>query len=51
MVMEAEVVVAPSLFYVDCGSSPLEAGGVIADGLNWHLWGCPFGKNLLDVQI
>ena len=33
MVMGAEVVVAPGLFYIDCGSSPLEAGEAIAGGL------------------
>ena len=33
----AEVVVASDLFYVNCGPGLLEAGGVIVDGLNWHL--------------
>ena len=49
--MGAEVVVAPGLFYVDCSSSPLEAGKVIVDGLNWHLWVCAFRKNLPAGQI
>ena len=47
----AEVVVASDLFYVNCGPSPLEAKGVMVDGKNWHLWGCPFGENLPDGQI
>ena len=40
--MGAEGVVAPGLFYIDCSFGPSEAGKAIADGLNWHLWGCPF---------
>ena len=44
--MGAVVVVAPGLFYINCGSGPLEAGKAIADGLKWHLQGCPFGENL-----
>ena len=51
MARGAEMVVAPGLFYVDCGSGLLEAGEVIVDGLNWHLWGCPFGEDLPDNQI
>ena len=35
--MGAGVVVAPGLFYIDCGSGPSEAGKVVVDGLNWHL--------------
>ena len=50
MVMGAEVVVAPGLFYVNCGSGLSEANKAIADGLNWHLWRCPFGENLPDGQ-
>ena len=49
--MGAEVVVAPGLFYIDCSSGPSEAGGVIADGQNWHLWGCPIGENFPVSQI
>ena len=49
--MGAEVVVAPGLFYINCSSGPLEAGKAIVDGLNWHLWGCPFGENLPVSQI
>ena len=51
MARGAEVVEASDLFYVDCGTSLSETGGVIVDGLNWHLWGCPFGENLPDGQI
>ena len=50
MAMGAEVVVAPGLFYIDCGSGLLEAGDMIVDGLNWHPQGCPFGENPLDGQ-
>ena len=46
-----EEMVAPGLFYVDCSSGPLGDSGVIADGPNWHLWGCTFGGNLPDGQI
>ena len=49
--MGAEVVVAPGLFYVSCSSGLLETSEAMADGLNWHLWGCPFGDNLPDSQI
>ena len=49
--MGVDGMVAPGLFYINCSSGPLGDGGVIADGLNWHLWGCPFGENLLDSQI
>ena len=49
--MGTEVVVAPGLFYINCSSGPSEAGEVIVDGLNWHLWGCPFGENLPVGQI
>ena len=34
MAMGAEVVVASGLFYVNCSSSPLEAGEAIVDGLH-----------------
>ena len=51
MARGAEVVVTPGLFYIDCGSGPLGAGRVIADGLNWHPQGCPFLENLPDGQI
>ena len=51
MGMGFEEMVAPGLFYVNFGSSPLGGGRVIADGLNWHLWGCPFVGNLSDGQI
>ena len=51
MAMGAKVVVAPGLFYMNCGSGLLEAGKAIADGLNWHLQGSPFGENLPDGQI
>ena len=51
MAMGAEVVGAPGLFYVYCGSGPLEASEVIVYGLNWYLWGCPFGENLPVSQI
>ena len=51
MAMGAEVVVAPGLFYINCSSSLSEAGEAIADGLNWHLWWCPFRENLPDSQI
>ena len=37
--------VAPGLFYVDCGSGPLGDGGVIADGLNWDLPGVLWGES------
>ena len=46
MVVGTEVVVAPGLFYGNCGSGPLEASEAIADGLKWHLLGCLFGENL-----
>ena len=49
--MGDEVVVAPGLFYVDCSFGPLEAGEAIADGLKWHLLGCPFEDNLPVGQI
>ena len=49
--MEAEVVVAPGLFYVYYHSSPSEAGKAIVYGLNWHLLEYPFGKNLPCSQI
>ena len=51
MGMEIEEMVAPGLIYVNCGSNPLGDGRLIADGLNWHLWGCPFRGNLPDGQI
>ena len=44
--MGAEVVVAPGLFYIDCGSGTLDASEATADGLKWHLLGYPFGENL-----
>ena len=50
MVIGAEVVVAPGLFYINCSSGTSEAGEAIADGPNWHLQGCPFGENLADGQ-
>ena len=34
MAKGAEVVVAPVLFYIDCGSGLSEASEVIVDGLN-----------------
>ena len=51
MVMGAEVMAAPSLFYIDCGLGPSEAGEVMADGLKWHFLGYPFGENLPVGQI
>ena len=51
MVMGAEVLVDPGLFYVNCGSSPSEASEAIADGLKWHLLGYPFRENLPVSQI
>ena len=51
MAMGAEVEVAPGLFYVYCGSGPLEANEVAVDDLNWHLQGCPFRENLPVGQI
>ena len=50
MAMEAEVVVAPGLFYVYYGSSPLEASEVIVYGLNWHVLDF-LGENLPFGQI
>ena len=49
--MGAEVMVAPGHFYIYCGSGPLGASGMIADGANWHLQGCPVRENLPDSQI
>ena len=51
MAVGAAVVVAPGLFYVDCGFGPSEAVKVIADGLNWHLWGVSFqGESPCQVK-
>ena len=50
MAMGAEVVVAPGLFYVDCSSGLLEASEVIANGLNWYLWGVLLGRVSLKVK-
>ena len=49
--MEAELVVAPGLFYIYYSSGPSEAGEVIVYVLNWHFQNCPFGGNLLFGQI
>ena len=47
----AEVVSASDPFYADHDPSLSAACRVMFDGQNWHLWGGPFGENLLDGGI
>ena len=51
MVMGAEVIGAPGLFYIYYVASPLEAVEAIVYGLNWQLLGYPFRENLPIGQI
>ena len=51
MVMGAEVVGAPGLFYIHYGAGLWKAGKVIVYGLNCQLLGCSFGESLPMSQI